>query len=116
MKEYHFNNEIDRPKPCPFCGAIPGVEEHEIPNKTKHYTITCRNPKCTIRPYTMWYIKKEDAVNNWNKRVWFGVCEDAQNVAKYMSTNTINGYWRWLSVIVELQSAGYRFVKECDLK
>lgn len=51
-------------KNCPFCGAEPkSVEDN------RNYRVRCKNIACAIRPKTDWYMRKEDAIVAWNRRV-----------------------------------------------
>lgn len=64
------------PKPCPFCGEIPRLEDHTGYDSGTY--ISCRNPKCRISPCT--YLtcgsakypthkeSREGVVAEWNRR------------------------------------------------
>lgn len=52
-------------KSCPFCGAIPRMEQN---NSTKKFWIQCDNPKCRIAPCTDMHISKSVVVREWNRR------------------------------------------------
>ncbi|MBQ8766075.1 MAG: Lar family restriction alleviation protein [Clostridia bacterium] len=58
-----MQNEL---KPCPFCGEIPKVHYNEV---LEMYTVECENKNCNIVCHTCLAIKKEYAIENWNRRV-----------------------------------------------
>ena len=51
-------------KPCPFCGGEAEVKRHaEI---STAYYVACTN--CPVDVGRMWYWKRQDAINAWNRR------------------------------------------------
>lgn len=66
-------------KPCPCCGAIPIIETKRTPQagkglyKNKASTIIYRvideNVDCHFFPSTGWYYLKQEAIEDWNRRI-----------------------------------------------
>lgn len=53
-------------KPCPFCGGEAVMWEHKH-LQYNEYRVCCI--KCHINQAGMYYFVREDAVNDWNRRV-----------------------------------------------
>ena len=49
-------------QPCPFCGA--GAKVQDI--GTGHFRVMCK--KCPTSVGRYWFVKKDDAINAWNRR------------------------------------------------
>lgn len=47
-------------KPCPFCGKIPALHNSHFKYYIKH--------TCGIITVNIGLCKKQDAINNWNRR------------------------------------------------
>lgn len=60
-------------KPCPFCGGEAKIKYDSFQNrrgKIKSVVlISCKELNCTIRPKTQWHIRKDEAIEAWNRRV-----------------------------------------------
>lgn len=54
----------EEPKPCPFCGSKPDVQEYN----DGFVGIGCSNGRCYIHPNEFWFPSMDDAVEKWNKR------------------------------------------------
>lgn len=53
-------------KPCPFCGAIPTLEE-----KDEFYRVGCQNiDGCGMCVHTPWFDGKKEVIEWWNR--WKG--------------------------------------------
>lgn len=58
-------------KPCPWCGQIPEIREHNISMKDPNfvlYSVECMNNHCACMPGTNNCYKPEDAAEIWNRR------------------------------------------------
>lgn len=57
-------------KPCPFCGEKPVAEFNHVieGQKTDWNFISCKNPKCRIKPSTDWHKCRSVVVREWNRR------------------------------------------------
>ncbi len=59
-------------KPCPFCGEIPVVFSSYAANAIRTFTgyfVSCDNIDCEQLPESDRYWSKEEAINDWNRRV-----------------------------------------------
>lgn len=56
---------MDELKPCPFCGEIPRIIEHEFVDSDNTYGIKC---KCGAQGFQFWETI-DDAIEAWNRRV-----------------------------------------------
>lgn len=55
-------------KPCPFCGGKAEIRrDHEL---ERMYVVVCTN--CPTDVGRMWFWKKQDAINAWNRRATDG--------------------------------------------
>lgn len=55
----------DKLKPCPFCGK----DKVSLVKEQYAYRVICINPNCHIPPFTNWQATKQEAINDWNRRV-----------------------------------------------
>ena len=55
---------MDELKPCPFCGEIPKFIRYE-----RGWCVECRSNTCLIAPETPIFGTKEEAAEQWNRRV-----------------------------------------------
>lgn len=55
-------------KPCPFCGGKAEVRRDS--EMEMYYVVVCTN--CPTNVGRMWFWKKQNAVNAWNRRVQCG--------------------------------------------
>lgn len=53
-------------KPCPFCGGRASVRHHG--DMIESYLVYCMNEDCKVEPQTHTYLRKEDAIEAWNRR------------------------------------------------
>lgn len=58
------DNEL---KPCPFC-EDGGMIKLECLNNIFYYSISCINPRCFIKPSTIWFETEQEAIDAWNIR------------------------------------------------
>jgi hypothetical protein len=57
---------VNKPKPCPFCGKPPYIEDHHH-TFLRSYRVLCWNYDCHIMPVAFAY-SREWAMRKWNKR------------------------------------------------
>ena len=69
LEEGQMGKVTVHPKPCPFCGAIPGIEPWHGAGPQKKM-VWCRNLSCHVGPMVTGRTRTV-AVRYWNKR-WEG--------------------------------------------
>lgn len=54
---------------CPFCGQLARLETSSRSNgKEELYRVACNNRSCPVKPYTVYFYSKGDAIKAWNTR------------------------------------------------
>ena len=56
--------------PCPFCGNVPEVVLFQDTFNRFKFGIDCNHENCPIQPFTAYCMDGEEAINDWNTRVY----------------------------------------------
>jgi hypothetical protein len=54
-------------KRCPFCGALPHIQDQKMCGEQKH-RIACYGENCATTPATSWLPTLNEAAKAWNNR------------------------------------------------
>lgn len=63
-----MSGEAMKPKPCPFCGESPLLDNVSLTGRIRYFWVACRNQKCTVLPSGMQCVSEQDAIASWNQR------------------------------------------------
>lgn len=64
-----------KPRPCPFCGEEPVIDEEICLKGKTAYQIFCTNRNCKVVLKTKWLETEQEAIEAWNGEVKCPICD-----------------------------------------